>query len=74
MVLRCPILRYMISFAVILIVATLTASLASRLRHRFPEVRKAGERSLPTLYALSRHLTAVTHLSAALKSIVQANI
>jgi two-component system, OmpR family, sensor histidine kinase KdpD len=63
-------LRYVISFAVFLVVATLTASLASRLRHQLHEVRQR-EAITSTLYALSRNMTAVTDLSAALKSMVR---
>lgn len=63
-------LRYVISFAVFLVVATLTASLASRLRHQLHEVRQR-EAITSTLYALSRQMTAVTDLKEALKSMVR---
>jgi two-component system sensor histidine kinase KdpD len=63
-------LSYVISFTVFLVVATLTASLASRLRHQLHEVRQR-EAITSTLYALSRQMTAVNDLSAALKSMVR---
>jgi two-component system, OmpR family, sensor histidine kinase KdpD len=63
-------LRYVFSFAVYLIVATLTASLASRLRHQLNEVRQR-ETITSTLYGLSRQMTAVADLNEALKSIVR---
>ena len=63
-------LRYVFSFVVFLVVATLTASLASRLRQQLNEVRQR-ERITSTLYGLSRQMTAVADLDEALKSIVR---
>lgn len=62
-------LRYVISFVVFLTVATLTASLASRLRQ---QLRHARQREVVTaaLYALSRQMTAVANLQTVLSSVV----
>lgn len=61
-------LRYIISFAVFLTVASLTASLASRLRKLMWNA-KQREAVTSSLYALSRQMTAVTDLNAVLQSI-----
>lgn len=63
-------LRYVLSFAVYLAVATLTASLAARLKQ---QVKLAKEREAHTasLYALSRQMTAVGELKTLLDSIAQ---
>lgn len=55
-------LRYLISFAVYLAVAILTASLAGRLRQQLERV-KAREATTNSLYALSRQMTAITDLN-----------
>ena len=63
-------LRYLISFGVFLTVATLTASLASRLRQ---QLRSAQQREIvtATLYSLSRQMTAVVDLRSVLNSIAR---
>lgn len=63
-------IRYLISFAVYLAVATFTASLASQLRQR---VKEATQREAVTsaLYALSRQVAAARDLDAVLHEIVR---
>lgn len=63
-------LRYIISFTVFLIVATLTASLASKLR---TQLNSARQREVVTsaLYTLSRQITAIGDLSTVLKTVVR---
>lgn len=61
-------LRYLVSFAVFLAVAALTASLASRLRQQV-HFAKQREADTASLYALSRQLTAVTDLPSLLNNI-----
>ncbi|WAH38673.1 DUF4118 domain-containing protein [Alicyclobacillus dauci] len=63
-------LRYLVSFAVFLGVATLTASLASRLRTQL-HFAKQREANTAALYALSRQMTAVSGLENVLQSIVK---
>lgn len=63
-------LRYLVSFAVFLTVAALTASLASRLRHQLRNVQQR-EAVTASLYALSREMTAVTNLKTVTGSIVR---
>lgn len=62
--------RYLISFAVFLLVAGLTATQASRLRQ---QLREAKEREAKTasLYAISQQIVAVPDLDAMLQVIVQ---
>ncbi len=63
-------LRYVISFAVFLTVATLTAGLASRLRQ---QLNNAKQRESVTfaLYKLSRQITAVGDLNTMLNTVVR---
>lgn len=61
-------LRYLISFAVYLAVAILTASLAGRLREQLETV-KAREATTNALYALSRQITAITDLNTLLVNV-----
>ena len=62
-------LRYVISFAVFLIVATLTASLASKLRAQLNTARQR-EAVTSALYTLSRQITAIGDLSTMLETVV----
>lgn len=61
-------LRYIVSFAVYLVVAALTATLAARLRKQL-HFAKQREASTASLYALSRQMTAVTDLNSLLENI-----
>jgi len=63
-------LRYIISFAVFLTVATLTAGLASRLRQQLYNA-KQRESVTSALYTLSRQITAIGDLNTMLKTVVQ---
>lgn len=58
-------LRYLISFAVYLAVAIMTASLAGRLRQQLGRVR-SREATTNALYDLSRQITAITDLDTLL--------
>lgn len=62
-------LRYILSFAVFLIVAMLTASLSSKLRNQLKEAQE-NEKVTLTLYTLSREMTVVDELTATLNRIV----
>lgn len=62
-------LRYLLSFAVFLIVAMLTASLSSKLRNQLKEARE-NEKMTLTLYTLSREMTVVDELESTLHRIV----
>lgn len=62
-------LRYLVSFAVFLVVASLTASLAARLRQQL-NFSKQREASTASLYALSRQMAASTDLDSLLEDIV----
>lgn len=62
-------LRYILSFAVFLIVAMLTASLSSKLRNQLKEAQE-NEKITLTLYTLSREMTVVDELNATLTRIV----
>jgi len=62
--------RYLISFAVFLTVATLTASLASRLRQQLHSA-KQREAVTSALYTLSRQITAVGDLNTMLMMVVR---
>lgn len=61
-------LRYLISFAVFLAVAALTASLAARLRQQL-HFAKQRETHTASLYALSRHMTAMTDIHSLLENV-----
>lgn len=63
-------LRYFISFGVYLAVASVTASLAVRLRKQL-QFSKEREASTASLYALSRQMTAITDLPALLENITR---
>lgn len=63
-------LRYLISFAVYLSVAAITASLASKLRSQIHQAQER-ESSTAALYALSRKITAISDLDIMLNHIVQ---
>ncbi|MFD1674088.1 ATP-binding protein [Alicyclobacillus fodiniaquatilis] len=62
--------RYLLSFAVFLTVATLTAGLAFRLRQQLNTV-KHRESVTSTLYALSREITAIGDLQMMLDTVVR---
>lgn len=62
-------LRYMLSFAVFLVVALSTASLSLRLKQQLKESRQ-NEKIASTLYALSREMTVGEDLTVTLKQIV----
>ncbi len=63
-------LAYLISFAVFLAVATLTAGLATQLKQRAREATER-EKVTYTLYALSRHVAAVRDVDTALNEITR---
>lgn len=63
-------LRYLISFAVFLAVATLTAGLATKLRLKAMEARRR-EAITSALYGLSRKMANVTTLQATLNEVVE---
>lgn len=62
-------LRYLLTFGVFLLVATITATMATRLRFQAEEASKR-EIKTRSLYSLSRELTAVTELDELLKKVV----
>ncbi len=62
-------LRYLLSFGVFLLVATITGTMANRLRFQAEESRKRETRTR-ALYNLSRELAAVTELDELLKKVV----
>ena len=62
-------LRYLLSFGVFLLVATITGTMANRLRFQAEEARKRETRTR-ALYNLSRELAAVTELDELLKKVV----
>lgn len=59
-------LRYVLSFAIFLLVAVLTSTLATRLRHQVLSSRKREE-TMQALYSLSREIAAKTELSHVLE-------
>ncbi len=61
-------LSYLVSFAVYLAVAALTASLATRLRQQL-NFAKQREANTASLYALSRQMTAITDLNSLLENV-----
>ena len=61
-------LSYLVSFAVYLAVAALTASLATRLRQQL-HFAKQREANTASLYALSRQMTAITDLNSLLENV-----
>ncbi|WP_342553792.1 ATP-binding protein [Paenibacillus sp. FSL R7-0652] len=63
-------LQYLISFAVYLAVAVMTASLAGRLRHQLERV-KSREAVTNALYDLSRQITAITDLDTLLDNMTR---
>ncbi len=64
-------LRYLFVFAVFLIVALITGTLASRLRMQAERARKREERTA-VLYALSRQMAAETDMQKLLHAVVKA--
>jgi len=62
-------LRYLLSFGVFLLVATITGTMANKLRFQAEEARKRETRTR-ALYNLSRELAAVTELDELLKKVV----
>jgi len=63
-------LRYLLTFGVFLLVATLTGTMANRLRFQAEEARKREVRTR-ALYNLSRELAAVTDLDELLSKVVE---
>lgn len=63
-------LRYLISFAIFLLVALLTGTLATRLRQQVISSRQRETRTA-ALYALSREIAAVAELHPVLESVVR---
>lgn len=61
-------LRYLVSFAVYLAVAALTASLAARLRQQL-NFAKQREAHTASLYVLSRQMTAITDINSLLENV-----
>lgn len=62
-------LRYILSFAVFLIVAMITASLSSKLKNQLKEARE-NEKITLTLYTLGREMTVVDELQSTMNRIV----
>lgn len=62
-------LRYILSLIIFLIVATLTASLSSRLKNQLIETQQ-NERIASTLYVLSREMTVENELEPTLKRMI----
>ena len=63
-------LRFLLSFGVFLLVATITGTMANRLRFQVEEARKREVRTR-ALYNLSRELAAVTELDDLLSKVVE---
>ena len=61
-------LRYLVTCAVYLTVASLTSSLAARLRNQL-HLAKQREATASSLYALSRQMTAITNLNSLLANV-----
>lgn len=63
-------IRYLISFAILFMVALITGSLSTKVKMQLYRLRQ-GEARVSALYALSRDIAAVTELSSVLESIVR---
>ncbi len=63
-------LRYLLSFAVFLIVGALTAGLTSSLQHQAQEARRR-ETVMMSLYDLSRHIAAVKNIDEVVEAVVR---
>ncbi|MDT3698550.1 MAG: sensor histidine kinase KdpD [Thermincola sp.] len=63
-------IRYLISFAILLIVALITGSLSTKVKKQVHRLRQ-GEARVSALYSLSRDIAAVADLSSVLDSIVR---